>query len=128
MVRFSQFYVRLLLGETMDLVDDDLGIDRGMSHAQFNRLLNPFEGMLSQQLQDAYILSGSGKRSFTSLKPFSKFGKTDRKLPSYETRPSDLEQPGGAPAPPDNAAARGSADVAHSSVCDKRSAYQRPQS
>ena len=82
MVRFSQFYVRMLLGQAMDLVDDDLGIDRGISHAQFNRLLNPFDRMLSQQLQYAYILSGSGKRSFTSLKPFSKFGKTGWKLPA----------------------------------------------
>jgi hypothetical protein len=47
-VGLGRFHVLVPSRKTIDLVDNDLGIDSGISHTEFNGLLNPFDRMLSQ--------------------------------------------------------------------------------
>jgi len=70
-----------MLCQTVYLVDNHLGVDGRMSQTKFNRFLNPFGRMLSQQLQDADIVSGGGERSQATFKRLPKCSKTSRKLP-----------------------------------------------
>lgn len=62
------------------MVDNRIGMNMGRASVLFNSLLDARERVLCQELQDAYVLSGAGKRSMTLFKCLAKFGETGGKL------------------------------------------------